>query len=50
VLKGPDVQNYEPARPVPGAAPMPLPEDVRKLLGWTEAAAKATVGAHPVRP
>lgn len=50
VLKGPDLQHYGLARPLPGGpATSPVPLDVRKLLGWGEADAK-TVGAYPVRP
>ena len=49
VLKGPDLQNYELLRVLPGTAGVTLPADVRKLLGWTEADSRSP-GAYPVRP
>jgi len=49
LLKGPDLQNYELLRALPGTAGVTLPADVRKLLGWTEADSRSP-GAYPVRP
>ncbi len=50
VLKGPDLQNYELLKALPGATPaVTLPLEVRKLLGWTEQDARSA-GAYPVRP
>ncbi|HWR15783.1 MAG TPA: right-handed parallel beta-helix repeat-containing protein [Terriglobales bacterium] len=46
VLKGADIGRYELAQPIP--ATVPLPEDVRKMLGWSEAESK-TVGAYPTK-
>lgn len=45
-LKSPDFDRFEPQKPIPAA--VPLPENVRKLLGWSEAEAN-TVGAYPAK-
>jgi hypothetical protein len=47
VFKGPDVGRYELLQALPGAAGV-LPEDVRKLLGWSEDEARSP-GAYPFR-
>ncbi len=44
VFKSPDLQRYEPLKTIPAA--VKIPDDVRKLLGWSEEDAKAT-GAYP---
>ena len=46
VFKGPDVGRYELLQPLPGG--VPLPADVRKLLGWSESEA-GSAGAYPYR-
>jgi hypothetical protein len=47
VIRSPELANYQLEHRIdrPAGAPA-LPEDVRKLLGWTEAEAR-TVGAYP---
>ena len=47
VLRSPDLRNFRTSRRIerPKGAP-PLPEEVRKLLGWTEEQARS-VGAYP---
>jgi hypothetical protein len=47
IFKGPDVGRYELLRALPGGAT--LPEDVRKLLGWSAEEARS-VGAFPFQP
>lgn len=46
VVHSVDLKNFELVADLPATAP--LPEDIRKLLGWTEADAK-TAGAYPKR-
>jgi parallel beta-helix repeat protein len=48
VFKGADLGNYELLKTVAQPAAETLPEDIRKLLGWTEAQAR-THGAYPSR-
>ena len=47
VFRSPELKNYKLVEPIEraGGAPV-LPEDVRKLLGWTKEQAR-TVGAYP---
>ena len=47
VFKGPDLGRYELLQALPGTR-KPLPEDVRKLLGWNEGEALSS-GAFPIR-
>ncbi len=50
IFKGPDVGRYELQGELPVAgATIPLPADVRALLGWSEQEAARTAGAYPVR-
>ena len=44
VFKGPDLERYELLEPIGGGEA--VPDDVRRLLGWSEAEAR-TVGAYP---
>ena len=44
VFKGPDLGRYELLEPIAGGEA--IPDDVRKLLGWSEEEAR-TVGAYP---
>jgi len=44
VFKGPDLERYDLLEPITGGDA--VPEDVRKLLGWSEEEAR-TVGAYP---
>jgi parallel beta-helix repeat protein len=47
VFQSPEMKNFRLSRPIERAAGSPaLPEEVRKLLGWSEAQAR-TVGAYP---
>lgn len=47
VFRSPELRNFEPTREFRRAeGPPALPEDVRKLLGWSESQAR-TVGAYP---
>ncbi len=47
IFKGPDLDRYELREALPGTAET-LPEDVRKLLGWSEEDARSA-GAYPWR-
>jgi hypothetical protein len=50
IFRSPDLGHYELPRALPGTGPTaPLPAEVRRLLGWTEADARSP-GAYPVRP
>lgn len=47
VFRSPELKNYRLVRSIERAAGSPaLPEDVRKLLGWSESQAR-TIGAYP---
>ncbi|HUG09755.1 MAG TPA: right-handed parallel beta-helix repeat-containing protein [Opitutaceae bacterium] len=47
VFQSPELKNFKLTRPIDRAADAPvLPEEVRELLGWSEAQAR-TVGAYP---
>ena len=49
IFKGPDLGRYELLEALPGTAEREtLPEDVRKLLGWSEEEARSP-GAYPFR-
>jgi parallel beta-helix repeat protein len=47
IFKGPDLSRYELLQALPGTR-VPLPADVRKLLGWNEEEARSP-GAFPFR-
>ena len=50
VFKGPDLDRYELLRALPAAPEeVPLPADVRKLLGWPEEQTPSP-GAYPLQP
>lgn len=47
IFRSPDLERYDLRGPLPvDARPVPLPAEVRKLLGWSEAQAR-TIGAYP---
>ena len=49
LFKTPAVDRYEPRQAIAAAPGVVMPEDVRKLLGWSADEAKV-VGAYPFRP
>jgi hypothetical protein len=49
IFKSPDLGHYQLLRPLPRAAPVKVPAEVLKLLGWSEQDAR-TPGAYPFRP
>ena len=50
IFRSPHLGRYELRRALPGTVrPAPLPPEVRRLLGWSEAGGQAT-GAYPVDP
>jgi hypothetical protein len=49
IFKSPELENYQPARALPGTTPGELPDEVRKLLGWSGRDPRSA-GAYPFRP
>jgi hypothetical protein len=47
VRRSPELQNYEPSRPLDARSP--LPEDIRELLGWPKPDGHALGAYHVAR-
>ena len=49
VFVAPDLRRYQLRRALPARPEVVTPENVREWLGWSNAAAERTVGAHPTQ-